>query len=610
MIEQQVNPFAAGAGGIRRRSFIAGGGAAITTLGVITIGGSTAVATAGAPARYQALPPLRLCDTRPGPYRNFGFTRTGNVTRVAIAGRTVGSVTVPADATAAVFTLVGIHRGGGRNYLSAFPAGTAWPGTSSVNMPFPDAVEANLVTVQFGGGAVDVLADQPADVILDLAGVYIPAASARSTDGRYQEIGARRVIDTRNQAGKPASGSTVHVDLTSLQASAGLADDAQAVSVNLTAAAPSANGYLTAYPFGQAVPATSSLNVRVGENRAVGANVTLGRDAAGRVGFDVFVQAGAHVIVDVTGFFTGPSASESSTGLFVPVTPERIMDTRKGQRDRKRLWPGWTRAFDIPVAYRADVGSAVLNLTATRTMGKGFFSVNGAQTRTGTPTTSNLNVSGPNQVIANHVVSQVSDLGLEVFSEQGGDVIADLVGYYTGPRSTPTRPVPVDPPPPAIAPPYWMVAPSIARMNAGRAVVASGDPKATVDAGNIWHWSGTGLVGNGSSNVATFGHRTEGGGPFYFLDGLGDGSRVFVSTGDQRSYVYKFLRREVTSKNNMQILAATRRSPGESLSMIACTVGFDRSKSRYPDAWAPTSLEYRIVVTLAYEYWTDDIALM
>ena len=80
-------------------------------------------------------------------------------------------------------------------------------------------------------------------------------------------------------------------------------------------------------------------------------------------------------------------------------------------------------------------------------------------------------------------------------------------------------------------------------------------------------------------------------------------------TSDQRTYVYKYNHRELTSRSDSQILAATQRLSGESLSLIACTVGYDRSKSRYPNQWAPTSLLYRIVVTATLEYWTDDIAL-
>lgn len=591
-----------------RRGFIAGTAGVATAATLISSPPVEAAATSY--NKYQALKPLRLCDTRPGSGRNFGFTRSGFVTRVQIAGRTIGGVTVPANATAAVFTLVGINRAASGNFLSAYPTGTAWPGTSSLNMPFLNAVIPNLVTVRLGAGSVDILANRPSDVILDLAGVYVPSDSGREKEGRFQEISPRRVIDTRDTPGQPGADSTVRVDLTSLIGAGGLDADAEAVSINLTAAAVTAQGYLTAYPFGEVVPETSSLNVRANENRAIGAMVTLGRDSNNRLGFNVFVKNGSHVIVDVTGFITGPAANTSSTGLFVPINPTRLMDTRKGHGGKKRLWPGWTRAFAIPSSFRSEAGTAVINLTVVRTMDRGFFTVNAARTRVGRPTVSSLNVAGPNSTVANHVVSRVSTAGLEVYSDRGGDVVADLVGYYKATSlAGATQPVPAEPLPPAIAPPYWMWMPSIGRMNAGRSVVSGSSATAVVDSGRIWHWAGTGFVGQGRINVATFGHRTDAGGPFFFLDQLKVGDTVFVATSDQRTYAYKYTRRELTSKNDMQILAATQRLSGESLSLIACTVGFDSTKSAYPNQWAPTSLEYRIIVTCEFDYWTDNIPL-
>lgn len=594
---------------VGRRGFIAGGtaAAAATTVALAT-SSSTARAATGL-TKFLPLTPVRLCDTRSGAGRNFGFTSpSSKITRVKIAGREIGDITVPADATAAVFTLVGINRSSQRNYLSAFPAGTTWPGTSSLNMGFLNAVVPNLVTVKLGDGSVDILSNRSSDVIVDLAGVYVPSETSEKA-GRYQGFAPRRVLDTRNAASKPGRDATVRVDLTGLIGAGGIDADATAASVNITAAQVTAQGFLTAYPFGEDVPETSSLNVLAGKNRAIGAMVKLGRDSNNRLGFNVFVKAGAHVIVDVSGFITGESATRSSGGLFVPVDPTRLMDTRKGQKGKKRMWPGWTREFDLPSGIRSEAGTAVLNLTAVRTMNRGFFSVNAARTRRDTPTTSSLNASGADDVLANHVVSSASTVGLEVFSSAGGDVIADLVGYYKSSPVSTSEAQPTDPPPPPIAPPYFMTMPSIARMNVGRSVVSGADSTRTVDSGNIWHWTGTAFVGQGSNNVATFGHRTDAGGPMFFVDELGVGDQVLMATSDQRTYVYKYLRRAVTTDSNSQIIAETQRSGGETLSVIACTVGNDSSKSRFPDQWAPTSLDFRIIVTFAYDSWVDTIPL-
>ena len=590
-----------------RRGFIAGGAAATATTAVLASSAVPAQAQAAPYNKFVPLNPLRMCDTRP--LFNFGYSsRSGKVTRVRIAGRTVDGVEVPANATAAVFTVVGINRSPQRNYLAAYPTGTAWPGTSSLNMPFLNAIVPNLVTVKLGNGSVDILSDSPSDIILDLAGVYV-ASESTEKEGRFQQLSPRRVLDTRNSAGKPGRDAIVRVDLSGQVGAGGLAADAAAVSINLTAAQVSNDGYLTVYPFGEPIPKTSTLNVRRNQNRAIGAMVKLGSDAQGRPGFNVLVKNGSHILVDIDGFITGPSANRSSGGLFVPLDPVRLMDTRKGQKGKKRLWPGWTRSFDLPSNIRSEAGIAVLNMTAARTMGGGFFSVNAAQTRRGVPSTSSINVGGVNDTVANHVVSQASSTGLEVFSSNGGDVIADLVGYFKSSPVGASQPVPADPPPPPIAPPYWTTLPSISRMNSGRSSVSGRFSTQVVDSGRLWHWTGTGYVGQGTY-VALFGHRTDAGGPMYYLDQLGGGDRAFMSTIDQRTYVYTYNRRELTSKADAQILAATQRVGGETLSFIACTVGFDRRKSNYPNQWAPTSLEYRIIVTFALEYWTDDIPLL
>ena len=173
-----------------------------------------------------------------------------------------------------------------------------------------------------------------------------------------------------------------------------------------------------------------------------------------------------------------------------------------------------------------------------------------------------------------------------------------------------SKSVPSDPAPPAIAPPYWMVAPSISRMNSGRSV---GVGRECVHRGELW--ADLALDRHRVRRQQQPQHRARSAtaptsaARCTSADQLKDGDRIYVSTGDQRTYVYKYVRRDLTSKNNTQILAVMQKVRGESLSLIVCTVGFDRSKSAYPNAWAPTSLEYRIIVTFALEFWTDDILL-
>ena len=136
-----------------RRAFIAGTAGLVA--GATLWSGSAAAAEPGA-SYFEAVDPRRLCDTRAraGLPAGFGYERLDNrIIRVRITG----NAGIPADAVAAVLTVTGVGSGL-VNYLSAFPAGEAWPGTSTVNMAPTDGAVANLATVKLGGGAVDVLA--------------------------------------------------------------------------------------------------------------------------------------------------------------------------------------------------------------------------------------------------------------------------------------------------------------------------------------------------------------------------------------------------------------------------------------------------------------------
>jgi hypothetical protein len=77
---------------------------------------------------------------------------------------------------------------------------------------------------------------------------------------------------------------------------------AQAVSINLTATAQTAQGHLRLYAGGTSPPDTSSLNYVAGQTRASNAVIMLGM--LGDVGVRCVQGSGtAHVIIDVNGYF-------------------------------------------------------------------------------------------------------------------------------------------------------------------------------------------------------------------------------------------------------------------------------------------------------------------
>lgn len=557
-----------------RRAFIAGGAGVIA--GIAVWPGSADAIEPGA-SFYQVVEQRRLCDTRsrPDAPAGFGYQRIADKwIRVGVTDQPG----VPADAVAAVLTVTAVSRGAGWNFITVFPAGEGVPDASSVNSGANDGAVANLVTIKLGGGAVDLTSYVDCDLIVDLVGVYRPSSTAVREGRLVAYPSAVRALDTRSGP-QPGLGQISRVNLNGL-----VPADAVAVVGTLTAVTAGAPGFVTAFPRGAGVPDTSNLNVGAGETRAVGVITRLG-SAGGVVGIDLYNFAAAHLLFDVVGYMTGPSSGASTDGLFVPITPTRVFDTR---RVRMRVWHGSTVQFGLPAPINTRAQAVAMNLTVTGTVDAGFYTLYAAQTPR--YEVSNLNVTTSGQTIANHAICRISDLGIACYGYAAGHVICDVMGWYTGSPSRASQAPPFNPPPPP-GPIPWIL--DVPRMGLGQWVF-DGDARRVVDAGNTWHWTGTGLVGQGS-NIVLFGHRTEAGGPYRDQHLLRGGDLLYLTTSDSRRYTYRMAAEFITSKLPNDILAATRRVDGETVSLVSCS----RTNR------LPTSLEYRLVSTFTLAGWED-----
>ncbi len=549
----------------------------------LATGASGVASVEAAPAGAASFLPLtaqrRIADTRnPGLYP---FVRlTDRRIRVGI----VGVPGVPASAIAAVLTVTVVNRSG-YNFATVYPAGAAVPEASNLNTAAHDEVAANLVTVQLGvDGAVDVDAFDLCDVVVDLAGVYVPAPTGLARGGRFVALqSAVRVIDTRSTA-VLLPGESVVVDVSSV-----VPADASSVVINLTTTGTLSWGYFTCYPLDAAGPSeTSNLNVNGPDQTRAAAAVVKVTTIGGVRGFKVWSYGGGHVIVDVAGYYTGPASANLSDGLFVPMPPQRILDTRKPGAIG-RLWPRWMVETAIPDPARTDAQAIVANVTAVDARGAGWFTVLAA--RTAMQVVSNVNVVAEHDNVPNHVISRISTAGLAVYSQSGAHVIVDMAGYFTGTPSIPTEGPYANPPPPPIGPP-WLL--NVPRLGLSSWVYGSQNPYAIVDAGHSWHWTGTGSMGE-FAHVSVFAHRTTHGGIYRNIHVLGPGDEMFVDTSDNRRYRYRVTRRDLTDSVTDNILFATRQFEGTSLSLIACTL---------PN-FQPTSTAYRIIVTGELVDWVE-----
>jgi hypothetical protein len=572
-------------GPIGRRRFIQGVGAA-AGLAAITSVLPEGVAKAAPKDASQFIPlpvAVRVVDTR---YPGYVYTRHwDNHISVPISG----SYGVPAEASAIVATVTAVNLSGG-NWLTVVPSGADIIGllnqnrlVSALNMANPGEATANLTQVKLGGGSVDMFSKAPCEMILDVIGYYLPVAGA-VREGRFIGRDPVRAIDTRDTFGYVFPDNPLVVDLTPY-----VPADASSAVINLTATECVGPGFFTVYPYTSAeVPLISSLNVNAaGETRAAAVIAPVPTQPDGRRYIKVFAQNPAKLIVDVTGYYTSTASAQTDVGLFVPIDPVRILDTRNPGTIGK-LWPGWFVEGEIPGDASLIGAAAVLNLTGVEARGPGFLTLSAA--RNPLPGTSNLNFTYPGQVVPNQVITRITQgFGYQVYSHSGAHVVVDYTGYYTGTPAIPRIGAPINPPPPPIGPTWILRIPKLGVTSEVRA----GSSNPVTNAGYSWHWTGTGYMGQ-EAHVASFAHRTSAGGPYRNIHLLAGGDQFTLSTADGRTYTYQVVDRFLTDSNTQHILDATRFIGGTTYSLIACT----------EPNFLPTSTAWRIVVTGVLLGWS------
>ena len=241
------------------------------------------------------------------------------------------------------------------------------------------------------------------------------SAQPSSAAARYVPMTPIRLIDTRNGIGTGqqliASGCTLVVD-------PGVDPSVTAVAVNLTSVAPSATGFLTAYPCGVERPVASVVQA-IAQRTIAGATVVpLGADGT----FCVYTSTATHLLVDLFGAYS-PTAGQK----FEPVTPVRVLDTRRGG---SRLGAGTIVTLKVAgIAGVPENGTAAaLSVQAVDPSGAGFVTV--FPCAQAVPVVSSLNVATANN-IANHVEVALSDNGTVcLFVSSSMHILVDLSGWY------------------------------------------------------------------------------------------------------------------------------------------------------------------------------------
>jgi hypothetical protein len=393
--------------------------------------------------KYHPVAPGRILDTRtalgghPGPLQ-----RTMDV-RVAGATADDGTQPVPGSGADAVVLNVTITDPTDSGFLTVYPRGTAMPKASNLNFSAGQTI-ANLVEVPLGtNGYVTVFANNGSpNVIFDVAG-WVSHPLVTGVGGVYHGTVPGRILDTRTSTGGHPSPLRGGQPVT-LQVSGAVDGDgrtpvpsgsgAVAVVLNLTATNTTGNSFLTVYPAGSTRPNASNVNWAAGQT--VPNRVTVQLPSSGAVTISNF-DGNADVVVDVNGYYTSDSNQATPNGLYTPLQPTRILDTRTSTGGHQYpLGPAPQRpeTMRLQVAGIAGVPATatavVLNVTVTDVSHSSFLTVYPSDTSR--PWISDLNYPAGDVVPNLVVVKLAPDGSIAIYNNEGSvDVVADVEGWYS-----------------------------------------------------------------------------------------------------------------------------------------------------------------------------------
>ena len=529
-----------------------------------TIGSQSVSAAPVGASSFRGVSPTRVLDTRLSVK-----AATGSYNPVLIRGL----AGVPNTASAVVLNVTVVNPEGG-GYVTVFPWGDpALPNTSNVNIQRSGQMVANLVTVRLGGdGRIGLYTSIAADLLVDVFGYYSPSGATRA--GRFIPLTPQRLLDTRGNA-TVGAGGVVSLSLPAVITNRPDFKDSEGLVLNVTAVnsrlRANGVGYWSAYPAGQD-PGTTS-NINISSTGQTIANQVIVKPSA--TGVDFYSYAGGDLLVDLMGYYTGTGAAVSDDGLFVPVSPTRLLDTRSSPNPlgaNVALHHGWT--VEVGTAGQAGIpnsgASAVaLNVTMTRAQGEGYITAYPAGTVR--PYSSNLNADKAGVTAPNHVQLATGTRGVSFYSYGGTDLIVDIFGWFVGGTKGSTQNAPTNSLPDSVGFPSYISIPQIGL----NSVVREGTEFVNLDPSHLVESRSP----NQPGNVAIFGHRVSHGHEFKNLDKLGENSLVYLTVGS-RLYTYRVTGVDIRLPTDPLLYASE--SNDQTLSLVAC----------HP----PHSVKYRIVV--------------
>jgi hypothetical protein len=245
--------------------------------------------------RFTAVIPSRLMDTRV-PVGPSGRITGGQTVQLQVGGANG----LPNELAAAALNVASVDPGA-EGFITVYPCDADRPLAANLN-PMPGQIRPNLVVTPVShDGTVCFFTTSDVDLVVDVTGYlskaspskFTPSAPFRFTDTR--EV-TRTDVNAGTGGARLSAGQIVQIKMGGQR---GIPANAKAVSVNIAVTGAEKAGFVTAYPCG-ARPNTANVNYTTATAISNGAQLPLSSDGS----LCVFVYSGAHVIIDVNGWWS------------------------------------------------------------------------------------------------------------------------------------------------------------------------------------------------------------------------------------------------------------------------------------------------------------------
>jgi hypothetical protein len=349
----------------------------------------------------------------------------------------------------------------GTNFYASSTTSVDFGGVAASNVSVSSSTQLTATSPAGSIGTVNITVTTPAgtsatgssdDFVYtspSTGSAYVPLTPYRICDTRAENYSGLSGTDNQCLGKTVGAGGTLTIQVTGTNptgtSSGGVpASGVTAVVLNVTVVNPSASSWMTVWPAGTTQPVASNLNFVPGQT--VPNLVTVALPASGEVSL-YNTYGSTDVVVDVEGYYAAPSGT---AGLFNPLTPYRICDTRAGNpsglsgTDNQCLGetvgaggtltiqvtgtnPSGTSSGGVPAS---GVSAVVLNVTVTNPSASSWMTVWPAGASQ--PVASNLNFV-PGETVANRVMVPVSSSGqVSLYNTYGStDVVVDVNGWFT-----------------------------------------------------------------------------------------------------------------------------------------------------------------------------------